>query len=95
MNRSFCVVLLAASLWATGCSSDAQGPVHGNVVAVDASRGEVTLDHEEIPGLMMAMTMTYPADPALLAGIAAGQEVDFRVREEAPGRYVVTEIAPR
>ena len=54
----------------------------------------MTLDHEDIPGLMKGMTMTFHADPSLLGGVAAGQEVDFRVREEG-GRYVVTRIEPR
>lgn len=54
-----------------------------------------TLDHDEIPGLMMGMTMTFHADPALLVSVEAGQEVDFRVREEGTRRYVVTAIEPR
>ena len=77
-----------------GCGGDSDHAGHGVVVSVDSARGEVTLDHEDIPGLMMGMTMTFRADPALLAGVAAGQEVDFRVREEG-GRYVVTALAVR
>ena len=89
------IPILALVLTLAGCgggSSDHAG--HGVVVSVEAAKGEITLDHEEIPGLMKGMTMTFHADPALLAGIAAGQRVVFRVREEA-GRYVVTAIEPR
>ena len=67
----------------------------GVVVSVDRVNGGITLDHEEIPGLMMAMTMTFRADPALLAGIEVGQQVDFRVREEGVGDYVLTAIEAR
>jgi Cu/Ag efflux protein CusF len=64
------------------------------VRGVDAARGEITIDHGEIPGLMAAMTMSFAVDdPALLEGVAVGTEVDFRVREEG-GRYTVTELAP-
>jgi hypothetical protein len=42
-----------------------------------------------------AATMTFAADPALLAGVEPGQAVEFRVREEAPGRYRVTALSPR
>jgi len=67
----------------------------GVVVSVDRAKGEITLNHEEIPGLMMAMTMTFHAEPALLAGIEVGQQVNFSVREEGAGRYVVTALEPR
>jgi Cu(I)/Ag(I) efflux system periplasmic protein CusF len=86
---------LAFALGLLGCGGHSSDhPGHGVVVSVDATKGEVTLDHEDIPGLMTGMTMTFHADPALLAGIAAGEEVDFRAREEG-GRYVVTAIEPR
>jgi Cu/Ag efflux protein CusF len=83
-----------ALVFALACGgSDPKG--RGVVVAVDRVNGGITLDHEEIPGLMVAMTMTFRADPALLAGIEAGQQVDFRVRDEGAGVYVVTAIEPR
>jgi Cu/Ag efflux protein CusF len=92
MNARLCALVLTLALAGCGGSSDHSG--HGAVVSVDAAKGEVTLDHEDIPGFMKGMTMTFHADPPLLAGVEVGQEVDFRVREEA-GRYVITEIAPR
>ena len=90
------LVILAAFVLALPACSGGGGDHagHGVVVAVDAAKGEVTLDHEDIPGLMKGMTMTFPADSKLLAGVEAGQEVDFRVREEG-GRYEVTAIVRR
>ncbi|HXN22971.1 MAG TPA: copper-binding protein [Candidatus Dormibacteraeota bacterium] len=34
-------------------------PVVGKVVALDKARNRITVEHQEIPGLMQAMTMTY------------------------------------
>ncbi len=45
---------------------------------------EITLivTHEEIPGLMPSMTMSYPADsPNLLRGLSAGDRVQFTLKE--------------
>ncbi len=94
MKTRLCALLLVLALPLAGCGGDSDHPGHGVVVSVDAAKGEVTLDHEDIPGFMKGMTMTFHVDPSLLAGVEAGQQVDFRVREEA-GRYVVTAIEPR
>lgn len=94
MNTRLCTLALSLALALAGCGESADHPGRGVVVSVDSAKGEITLDHEDIPGFMKGMTMTFHADPALLAGIEAGQKVDFRVREEA-GRYVVTAIEAR
>jgi protein SCO1/2 len=44
----------------TQASATKQYPVRGTVVQVDATDGQLTLQHEAIPGLMEAMTMQYP-----------------------------------
>ena len=50
-----------------------QYEVKGQIVSVDAARGEVLLDHEDIKNFMPAMTMSYKVeDPALLQGKEAG-----------------------
>ncbi|HST53803.1 MAG TPA: SCO family protein [Pyrinomonadaceae bacterium] len=58
------ILSLAAFAFVTACSSK-KGDGHrydlkGKVVAVDRSKQEVTVDHEEIKGYMPAMTMEYP-----------------------------------
>ena len=94
MIRFACALALLLALPSVGCGGGGdEGASRGVVVAVDADRGVVTLDHEDIPGLMKAMTMDFRADPALLAGIEAGQSVDFRVRY-ADGAYELTAISP-
>jgi protein SCO1/2 len=42
--------------------------LRGKVVSTDAARGEVTLNHEAIPGLMEAMTMPYKLKDASVLG---------------------------
>jgi protein SCO1/2 len=53
-----------------------QYEVKGQIVRVDAARGEVLLDHEDIKNFMPAMTMPYKVeDPALLQGKEPGDLV--------------------
>jgi protein SCO1/2 len=55
---------------------DAVGVVKG----VEPALRQLLVDHEEIPGLMPAMTMNFDvADPALLAGLEPGQRIHFRL----------------
>jgi Cu/Ag efflux protein CusF len=78
----------------TACGSQPEGhPAAGTIRGVDLENRELTIEHGDIQGLMKAMTMTFEAEPEVLEGVAAGQEVDFRVKEEG-GRYLVTEIRP-
>lgn len=85
--------LAAFSLTAAcGGETDA-GRGRGVVTAVAAAEGKVTIDHGDIPGVMKAMTMEFQADPALLAGIEAGSQVEFRVVYEN-GAYRLTELRP-
>ena len=67
-------------------------PGHGVVTSIDVGARKVTLDHEDIPGLMLAMAMTFEVAPSVsLDDALEGAEVDFRVKEEG-GVYTVTEI---
>ncbi|MGD0292502.1 MAG: copper-binding protein [Terracidiphilus sp.] len=42
--------------------------LRGKVVSTDAAKGEVTLNHEAIPGYMEAMTMPYKLQDASILG---------------------------
>jgi protein SCO1 len=47
--------------------------LRGKVVSSNASKGEVTLDHEAIPGFMEAMTMPYKLkDPSIVSELHPG-----------------------
>jgi Cu/Ag efflux protein CusF len=66
--------------------------VKGKVVAVDPKKPSVTLDHEDIPGAMKAMTMEFPvADAKVLDGIQVGNAVRGQLKKGESG-YVVTRL---
>ena len=80
MRKGLLPLLLAACL-VPACRRDAASPdakrylISGTVVAVDAPGRSVTLAHEDIPGFMPAMTMSFVVlakDAALLDATAPG-----------------------
>jgi Cu/Ag efflux protein CusF len=96
--RLWTLAAIALAIALQGCGSDppvASKPVRGVIRGVDTQAALVTLEHDEIPGLMMAMTMPFPVvDPAILEGLSVGDEVDFVVKQEGE-RTVVTQIRRR
>ena len=70
-------------------------PVTGKVVAVDSGKGTVTLDHEDIPGLMQAMEMEFrAASPEVIRSLAPGDTVEGKL-EVRSGETVVSELKKR
>jgi protein SCO1/2 len=50
--------------------------MRGKVVATDVASGQVTLDHEAVPGFMDAMIMPYKlADPAIIGELHPGDKI--------------------
>jgi len=78
-------VLLAIVLLIAGCRRSsaplatdnlAHFAVRGTVVSTDTGTGEVTLDHEAIPGFMDAMTMPYKlAQPGVIGELHPGDRI--------------------
>jgi protein SCO1/2 len=65
-----------------------QYPIRGSVVSVDQARGEILLNHLAVPGVMEAMTMSYPvADPSALTELHAGDLISaaLTMQEDAAG----------
>ncbi|MDE3084400.1 MAG: SCO family protein, partial [Verrucomicrobiota bacterium] len=50
-------------------------PLHGQVISVDATHKTIRVQHEEIKGLMPAMTMDYAVDPGDLANAKPGERI--------------------
>jgi Cu/Ag efflux protein CusF len=78
-------------------AADEPEPSRGRGVlrGVDAEKGEVVIEHDDIPGIMTAMTMSFGvADREMLEGLSPGQAVAFRV-EHSDGRFRILEIGPR
>ena len=79
MGRTLASLVSAAALLAAACSPGQPARAYaltGQILAVHEDRGEITIRHGDIDGLMPAMTMSFPvADRALLAGWAPGDIV--------------------
>jgi protein SCO1/2 len=86
--------LLALATLATACQKDAarQYPLHGQILAVDTAHQQLTIKHDDIPGFMPAMTMSYPvASASLMQGRTPGEIVTATLEvADATGR--LTEI---
>jgi len=93
--------VLLTALIVAGCQSGSDGPkdkqydVKAKVVAVDMDKETVTLDHEDIPGLMKAMEMKFPVENAkTLEGIKPGDEVHGKLKVQS-GDYLIIELNKR
>ncbi len=67
-------------LWGIGCDRPRIHRGVGVVHEVRPDYGQVLIEHEDIPGLMSAMTMNFAVpDPELLAAMRPGQQIEFNV----------------
>jgi len=83
-------LLLLVSALALACGDDVY-PAHGTVHDVDRENAQVLIEHDDIPGLMPAMTMNFAVrDEGVLAALAPGQVVDFELEFTGDGYYVVS-----
>jgi len=87
--RTLLASALIAAVCMAGChsgpkppdqSSDSQGfkvyHLRGKVISTNSATGEVTLNHEAIPGFMDAMTMPYKLkDPSILSELHPGDTI--------------------
>ena len=78
------LVLGAFFILCVGCPRDQAGigrhPGHGIVEDVDRENAQVLIEHDDIAGLMPAMTMNFAVpDAAVLAQLERGQVIDFEV----------------
>ena len=108
MMRRLLASPLLVLLVLAGCRSGQQPPaqpstaqnykvyhLRGKVVSTDAARGEVTLDHEAIPGLMEAMTMPYKLkDESILSELHPGDVItaDVLVSPDPNADYLLDHI---
>lgn len=70
------------------CSADEKAatsmghPLKGVIVEVLAAKNAVLVKHEEIPGVMKAMTMLFQVDEATLASVKKGDAITARMTNE-------------
>jgi Cu/Ag efflux protein CusF len=90
-----CPVALLAGCSSSSTPSSAEKlyDLKGKVVSVDAGAKSVKIDHEDVPGLMKAMTMSFAVEDAkLLDGIAAGDAVEGKLKVASDNKYILTEL---
>lgn len=107
-NIRICVLLLLGPLAIAGCTNSSTAPpagkqataqkeypIKGKVVAVDAAKPSVKLDHEDIPGLMKGMQMEFAVENAkVLEGLKAGDQVQGHLKVES-GKHTITHLEKR
>jgi protein SCO1/2 len=91
-TRLLLALPLAALLLACRVSPSEVYEVNGTVRGVDAAKGLVQIEHEEIPGFMPAMTMSFDVASAdLLEGVTPGARVRFTL-ERSGTKLRITEL---
>src|SRR4051794_38591453 len=95
----FSILLLIMAVVITGCptgTTTAKEKIYdikGKVLSVDAKGKSLKLDHDEIPGYMSAMKMSFDvADPKLVGGIKEGDQVQGKLKVRSGERDVITEL---
>jgi protein SCO1 len=87
-------IALVVALAAAACrpaADDRSYTLQGQVLAVDDARKQLTVKHEEIKGLMPAMTMPYEVrDEKLLTGLAPGDLINATLIIETSDAYLKT-----
>jgi protein SCO1/2 len=95
--------VIAATLLVTGCGPRDQSaqperleipgyPVTGQIIKIDAERGTLLVDHDEIPDYMPAMVMEFQAGAGDIANLKEGQHVRGRLIEEPNDVYALRHI---
>lgn len=105
MNRSITALVLAVSACAATTAAVAStAPVaqgarysaRGVIRGFGPNREHVNIAHEEIPGYMRAMTMSFEFERrAQSEGLSVGDSVVFTFEELPEGRFVLRAIARR
>ncbi|MFN2416193.1 MAG: SCO family protein, partial [Pyrinomonadaceae bacterium] len=91
--RTRLALLFSAALCLGACAGTPGADVRryelkGKVVSVDPAKGEATVEHEDIPGFMAAMTMDFPVrDADSLKVMEAGQSIQATLVYADDGAY--------
>jgi protein SCO1/2 len=86
------LLALACLLLVLGCGRSNVHLVHGVVREVHPDEKQAVIEHEDIPGLMSAMTMSFDVpDPAVLAKLVPGEKVLFEL-EATPESFRIVGV---
>lgn len=77
----------------TTAAKPAGYPVTGTVVRLLEKQSSLLVKHEEVPGVMKAMTMSFKVDAAALARFKAGDRIKARMLGKDDGWWLL-DVAP-
>jgi Cu/Ag efflux protein CusF len=70
-------------------------PLRGVITGVLPDKGALLVKHEEIPGVMRAMTMMFKVDPEVLARVKQGDAIKARLSRRDDGWWLTeVEVLP-
>jgi len=78
---------------AAGDNGEKRWPLRGQIISVDAAHRTLRVQHDEIKGLMPAMTMDYPVGPGDLAIARPGERIRGELVQEG-GDFRLEKIFP-
>lgn len=81
-------VILQAEPPASEKSAPASHPLKGVVVEIRKDRQALLVKHEEIPGVMRAMTMLLKVEPAVLEQVKPGDTITARLSRREDGWWL-------
>lgn len=88
-SLSFCLALFSAIGFLASCSAERTWDVRGRVVGFGDDPRTVFVSHENIPGLMPAMTMPFQTDdPETARGVRLGDAIQFRLHANADSSWI-------
>lgn len=107
MKSNALAPLLAVILGLSACSrsGDTSGtasanrpeqgyPLTGEVLSVDTAKHTIRIRHDEVKGLMPAMTMDFAADAGDIASVKPGEKIRARLIPTKQGDFRVEQIWP-
>ncbi len=68
-------------------NTDRGHPVRGRIEKILADRNALLVAHEEVPGVMKAMTMQFSVDPRVIPLVQEGQQIMARMERRDDGRW--------
>lgn len=92
--RLFLALLIAAPVLGlaqqppTEKSTPASHPLKGVVVEVRKDRAALLVKHEEVPGVMRAMTMLLKVEPKVLEAVKAGDAITAQLSRRDDGWWL-------
>lgn len=90
-RNALVALLLAIHFWGCGTGSE-RFEATGSIVAVADEQRVLKIAHEEIPGFMPAMTMSFDVAPGILPGkLQRGDAVRFTI-ERGPRRLMIVHL---